>query len=263
MSFRSSLLAALSALAVSSTAVWAGPITVTSYDMNNGNGTVSLGSYNYLDGAYVGTSPAANSVTEGAPLTGGTGILTNGIIPTVDYTQAPTQYVGWKYTDPTLNFHLQAGSQVNQISLYFANPVQVPGSLVGGLVGVPGQVTLTINGVTVAITPTFSAFSPLTEVVTFNFDSPLNYTDDTTFGLTIDRGPLLDDALYYNSLYPGDTVFNENAIATGKEPWFMLSEVQFLTAVPEPSTWIMMIAGFAGLGIAAYRRKAKLAPAVA
>ena len=263
MSFRSSLLVALSALAVSSTAVWAAPIVVTSYDMNNGNGTASLGSYNYLDGAYVGTSPPANALTEKAPLAGGTGILTNGIIPTVDYTQAPTQYVGWKYTDPTLNFHLQAGSQVNQISLYFANPVQVPGSLAGGLVGVPGQVILTINGVTQAITPTFSAYSPLTEVVTFTFDNPLGYTDSTTFGLTIDRGPLLADALYYNSLYPGDTVFNDNAIATGKEPWFMLSEVAFLTAVPEPPTWIMMIAGFAGLGMVAYRRKAKPALAVA
>ena len=38
----------------------------------------------------------------------------------------------------------------------------------------------------------------------------------------------------------------------------MLSEVQFFTAaVPEPSTWIMMIAGFAGLGFGMYRRKGK------
>jgi hypothetical protein len=27
--------------------------------------------------------------------------------------------------------------------------------------------------------------------------------------------------------------------------------------VPEPSTWIMMLAGFAGLGLAAYRRAAR------
>jgi hypothetical protein len=43
----------------------------------------------------------------------------------------------------------------------------------------------------------------------------------------------------------------------------MLSEVEFSTAVPEPSTWIMMIAGFAGLGFMAYRRKNKPALAVA
>lgn len=30
-----------------------------------------------------------------------------------------------------------------------------------------------------------------------------------------------------------------------------------MTAVPEPSTWAMMGLGFAGLGFAAYRRRAK------
>ena len=30
-----------------------------------------------------------------------------------------------------------------------------------------------------------------------------------------------------------------------------------ITAVPEPSTWAMMILGFAGLGFMAYRRKSK------
>jgi hypothetical protein len=31
----------------------------------------------------------------------------------------------------------------------------------------------------------------------------------------------------------------------------------FLAAVPEPSTWAMMILGFAGIGFMAYRRKSK------
>ncbi|CUT11392.1 hypothetical protein BF49_2472 [Bradyrhizobium sp.] len=45
----------------------------------------------------------------------------------------------------------------------------------------------------------------------------------------------------------------------GLEPWIMLSEVQFLTtAVPEPSTWILMIAGFLGLGVFAYRKSSKV-----
>jgi PEP-CTERM motif len=30
-----------------------------------------------------------------------------------------------------------------------------------------------------------------------------------------------------------------------------------VTAVPEPSTWAMMILGFAGIGFMAYRRKSK------
>jgi hypothetical protein len=33
------------------------------------------------------------------------------------------------------------------------------------------------------------------------------------------------------------------------------------TAVPEASTWAMMLTGFAGLGYAGYRRRRALAPA--
>jgi PEP-CTERM motif len=36
-----------------------------------------------------------------------------------------------------------------------------------------------------------------------------------------------------------------------------------VNAIPEPSTWAMMLLGFAGLGFAGYRAKAKLAlPAI-
>jgi hypothetical protein len=37
--------------------------------------------------------------------------------------------------------------------------------------------------------------------------------------------------------------------------------VTFSTAVPEASTWIMMLVGFAGLGLAGYRRSTTLPPA--
>ena len=267
MSFRLGLLGGLLIACASSTAAFADLITVTSYDMNNGNGMPQLGTYNYLDSGYQVNpgSPALppnSATTPNAPLSGGTGILTNGIIPTVDYTLAPTQYVGWKYQDPTLNFYLQAGSAVSQISLFFANPVQVPGTTSGGLVGVPGSVNLTVDGVTVSATQMISAYSPVVQEVTFNFADPLTYTALTDFAFTLDRGPLLDDSLYYHSLYPGDDEFNANAIAPNKEPWIMLSEVQFTAAVPEPSTWMMMIVGFAGLAFAAYRRKSRFGLAV-
>jgi len=36
-----------------------------------------------------------------------------------------------------------------------------------------------------------------------------------------------------------------------------------ITAVPEPSTWAMMLLGFAGVGFMAYRRKSKAASVVA
>ena len=39
--------------------------------------------------------------------------------------------------------------------------------------------------------------------------------------------------------------------------------VSAVSAVPEPSTWAMMILGFAGVGFLAYRRKSKAAPLAA
>jgi PEP-CTERM motif len=53
-------------------------------------------------------------------------------------------------------------------------------------------------------------------------------------------------AAYYgpdNIYNPGEPIFDGTATATA--------------AVPEPSTWAMMILGFAGLGFMAYRRKSK------
>jgi hypothetical protein len=263
MSLRSRLLIALSITLLGSTAASAGLVTVTSYEMNNGNGTVSLGTYNYLDGAYAGTSPAANSITEAAPLTGGTGILTNGVAPTTDYTLEHQQYVGWKYTDPVLNFFLKPGSQISQITLYFANPLQAVNSLQGGLVGLPGQINFSIDGVTQALTPTFSALSSVVEKATFTFDTPISYDQDTDFQFQLLRGGLLADSLYYHSLFPGDELFNANSFNVNKQAWIMLSEVEFTAAVPEPSTWIMMLLGFAGVGFGMYRRNVRPVPAVA
>ena len=39
----------------------------------------------------------------------------------------------------------------------------------------------------------------------------------------------------------------------------MVSQEVFSTGVPEPSTWAMMMLGFAGLGFAAYRGRGRRA----
>jgi hypothetical protein len=49
---------------------------------------------------------------------------------------------------------------------------------------------------------------------------------------------------------------------SGNLPPFALLDGVSLTAVPEPSTWAMMLVGFGGLGYAAYRRR-RTVPAVA
>jgi hypothetical protein len=45
-------------------------------------------------------------------------------------------------------------------------------------------------------------------------------------------------------------------------PPFALVDGVSLTSVPEPSTWAMMLAGFGGLGFAAFRRRRRTRMAI-
>ena len=117
--------------------------------------------------------------------------------------------------------------------------------------------------------------------VTFG-GKPRGPRPDSIFTLQFNRGELQQDGIdyfndhvlgAYNNAYscvsfcdPTSGFLQEagGGVATGPmtqgglEPWIMLSEVQFLTtAVPEPATWIMMIAGFFGLGFVSLRRRHK------
>jgi hypothetical protein len=318
MLFRSAPLGALVALALNSTAAFAGLVTVTSYDMNNGNGatqfTTPTGAQNYFDWTYTQTgqsSPAANASQNGsnqlvpsnsapkdAPLTGGTGLLTDGVFATQVYSLVSsatstisnatylngqqTQYVGWKYQDPNITFHLAAGQNVGSIALYVAAYNPAIGDA-NGLVAAPQTVELTIDGKPVAVNVATSVVNDWTSMITLSGFGSISST--SVFGLTLDRGPLQQDGInYYNEHIAGlnggtacvgfcdpDSGFQQQALNNGlnldgggKEPWILLSEVEFLTAaVPEPSTWIMMIAGFVGLGFMSFRRRAKPALAAA
>ncbi|MEH2515782.1 hypothetical protein V1279_001355 [Bradyrhizobium sp. AZCC 1610] len=295
LSFRSSLLVALSSAFLGSTAAFAGLVGVTSYEMNNGNGLTQNGNYDYFDSTY---SVPANANTNGSSLvvpsngtakeawlTGGTGKLTDKTIPTQNYSFVPQDYVGWKYQDPTIIFNLEAGKSVSAITLYVAS--SYAGSLgFGGLVGQPASVDVSVTtpgntNFTPSYTTTFTDYLGDkyngTEVVTLTFASPILSSD--TFSLTLNRGPLLLDGInYYNNHVVGygcdspdpnscfiDSIndFKNSAYDPDKQPWILLSEVQFTAAVPEPSTWIMMIIGFAGLGFGMYRRNASRVLAVA
>jgi hypothetical protein len=48
--------------------------------------------------------------------------------------------------------------------------------------------------------------------------------------------------------------FADSAPVGGFDPYLLRPEVDFARAVPEPSTWAMLILGFLGLGFATYRR---------
>ncbi|MEH2623007.1 hypothetical protein V1292_001062 [Bradyrhizobium sp. AZCC 1719] len=85
-------------------------------------------------------------------------------------------------------------------------------------------------------------------------------------------------ALNLNSNYSGNITlgagtheftffFARGGHGFGRSPYFGIDGVslvqQQVGAVPEPSTWAMMLLGFAGVGFITYRRKAKAATAAA
>jgi len=313
MSFRSFSIPVFLVASLVSSAASAGIVTVTSYDMPNGNGatqyTTPTGGQNYFDFSYTQTgqpSPAANAGMNGSTnpipnnsnatniLTGGKGILTDGTIATNNFSLVsgsngtisngwttaaspyygglngqPSQYVGWKYQDPTIVFHLASGAMVSQINLYVA----ANGS--GGLVGAPGNVAVTIGSTLLNASQYTETISPYTggnpyasstDVITITLSQAISSSD--LFKLQLFRGALEQDGYDYEKQYwdPKTNTFNDplsgfqqNAWDTNLEPWIMLSEVEFLTAVPEPSTWLMMIAGFLGIGMLGFHRRRRLA----
>jgi hypothetical protein len=231
-------------------------LPVSSYDMNNGDGTGAKGTFQYWDGTYGGSgaTPAiqAARISDTGNLAGGIGVLTNGYfaVDRWDYYGTPSgtgQYVGWntmKYGDPTILFHLFGNTDLHSISFYVDNSYV-------GLVG--GPISITINGVLYNSGYAGWTVTPLTpnpgdaggaEKITI---SGLNITLED-INVILHAGPYGPDAL----AYPYSDLFG------GKEPWIMLSEVQFngvTNAVPELSTWMMLLIGFAAIGYAAVRGK--------
>ena len=196
--------------------------------MPNGEGEASGGAYNYWDRNYTG---AGSKTTDGAALSGGLGKLTDGVAATLpwnsDANSAGTgKYVGWYPTvtlDPTLTFHLAGSPVVTGIS------IQLDNSGIGGVFA-PSQIL--IDGISDPFT------APTLGTVGF-----VNFTGLDLLGSTV--------TIQFDQA-PSD--------------WIMVSEIQFsglASAVPEPSTWAMMILGFAGVGFMAYRRKSKPAMMVA
>jgi hypothetical protein len=63
---------------------------------------------------------------------------------------------------------------------------------------------------------------------------------------------------YANPAFYSDSGYSINAYA-GETLTAANGSIVTISAVPEPSTWAMMLLGFAGLGFMAYRRKNKMA----
>lgn len=94
--------------------------TPSSYDMPNGYGVAHEGSFNYWDLAYSGSG---NTRQDFAPLTGGLGDLTDGLIATQRWDQTENlegsgPYVGWAVLDPVITFHFAAPQQFRRVSIW-------------------------------------------------------------------------------------------------------------------------------------------------
>jgi hypothetical protein len=132
-------------------------------------------------------------------------------------------------------------------------------SLTGGTLSGTGNLQIT-NGPSIG-----SGFVniPIADVTVLNVS-----IDGSTFNLLSDvsalqfTGSALSDITAAASIPPASismsgitSVFFDNTIPSVSSDDTVTATLA--TAVPEPSTWAMMLLGFAGLGFTAYRRKAK------
>ena len=97
------------------------------------------------------------------------------------------------------------------------------------------------------------------------FWSPVSVVPNTTEYLVITATGLTFNYMLGGSLsnpYPDGMLYGglpggANAVPSSDIAFRTYSDTTFSGAVPEPSTWAMMILGFAGIGCMAYRRNAK------
>jgi choice-of-anchor C domain-containing protein len=213
----------------------------------------AFGSLSLFLGALAMTAPAAQAVT----------ILTNGgfeapAAPTGSFINETTSFSGWTVT--TNNVDIVSGST--------PNPAAFEGAQYLDLVG---------TGSTGGIAQTFSTTVGQAYLLTFQYS---NNPGNSPSSANVDIGSIVNDgSLLAGSVTHGGTtqanpnwtlfsqMFTANAstetlsfleTAGGNNAGVFLDAVSIdpvTAAVPEPSTWAMMIIGFFGMGFMAYRRK--------
>jgi hypothetical protein len=197
-------------------------LTVLSYDEPNGFGQAHNGMFNYWDGNYTGSG---NKTTDGAPLTGGVGALTNGVITNLPWNQVENlqgtgPYVGWITIDPTITFHL-----ANVVS-YQGLDVYVDNSGIGG-VSAPSAVTVSDGVHSHTFTIPNPGFNPTPIDLSLNLGS---------LGLT---GNTVSVTLVRNT---NPTDF----------PWVFAQEFAFSgvtgASVPEPASVVLLLLGVGLVG---------------
>jgi hypothetical protein len=176
----------------------------TSYDMPNGGSST----YSYWDDNYNGSG---NKTVDYAPLSGGLGDLTDGVIASHNWNYGNDEhwlYVGWTI-NPVITFHFEQDVNLDSMTLYLDDSNNT------GMVMPPSQINVSAGGIK----------------RTYAVDDP---SSGDPFALT-----LTDIDLTGNSI--DVQLFNRSI-------WMMLSEVQFAgSVVPEPSISILL--GTCALGL--------------
>ena len=114
-----------------------------------------------------------------------------------------------------------------------------------------GELADRTNFQTVQLTGSFGSSTFATPVYTNANQSPPNpaNTPGSFSGWML-------ETFYFTATQTSETLsFLAVGTPAANLPPFALLDGVSLTAVPEPSTWAMMLVGFAGLGYAAYRRR--------
>jgi hypothetical protein len=193
----------------------ASSLPVASYDMNNGHGQASGGSFNYWDRFYSGVGA---TTVDDAPLSDGVGDLTDGVVAgdfwfNLENGAGTGPYVGWRSSvrsNPVVQFNFSLESTVEQIRIHIDN------SLVGG---VAQPLAYLVNG-------NAWSFTPL---------------DPSTIGwVTLTGAPVTGSQV---SL----TLLNQTF-----EHWIFVSEVELIGThgdpIPEPASGALLLLGLGLLG---------------
>jgi PEP-CTERM motif len=206
-------------------AVGAQAQTISSYDIANAR-LSGFGNWNHT---YSGVIGGGNPTS----YTGGSGTLNDGIIATSHF----NNQLFWKPDGVSITLYLDGFYKINTIDLLGGNTLanNIPGTLTGW--------TVTINSNSQSFSSTAhgaACLSGLCDDVVSLIGSGLDTLSTNTIVLSNFTGGWPDESSYFN-----------------------ISEIQVngasVSAVPEPETYAMMLAGLGLLGFAARRRKAKAA----